>query len=492
MSTIKISELTSSGAILGNVLVPIVGNIAGTLTTIKSTVDQLKTFIVASAEANILAANAATIFANTIMKSYVDLANTIQSAQLTSANIGIIGYVDNAVSTANIGIKGYVDSVASQSIYGNGNVTSYTVAMGFTNFSNVNVAAYVTTNGLTNYSNVNTKAYAESMGYQNYGNVNVAAYVTTANSAVVGYVDNAVSTANVGMNGFVNAVIDAVNVANIVVTQSIVSANLGMKGYVDNSVINSTANIAMKGYVDLGNTIQSNQISAANLGMKGYVDSVASQSIYGNSNVKSYLTGGFDGNIIPSANVTYSLGSITNQWKDLYVSGNTIYIGGSQLSVAGNGISINGSKINASKSAPANAEGQSGDTIGDVAIDEFTGNAYTPIRSYYCKQTYAGEVVYSGINGTSGGAASGVLRVDAGSRANMGNVRVGWIMYGSPITGNATITSILRGPGSPAGSTAWELTINQAVDLRTATNITVQGRPAIWLRSAVLDDWGTT
>jgi len=255
MSTIKISELTSSGAILGNVLVPIVGNIAGTLTTIKSTVDQLKTFIVASAEANILAANAATVFANTIMKSYVDLANTIQSAQLTSANIGIIGYVDlantiqsaqiasanlgivgyvdNAVSTANIGIKGYVDSVASQSIYGNGNVTSYTVTMGF-----------------TNYSNVNTKAYAESMGYQNFGNVNVAAYVTTANSAVVGYVDNAVSTANVGMNGFVNAVIDAVNVANIVVTQSIVSANVGVIGY-----------------INLANTIQSSQITAANLGI---------------------------------------------------------------------------------------------------------------------------------------------------------------------------------------------------------------------------------
>jgi hypothetical protein len=255
MSTIKITGLTSSGAIVGNVILPMVGNVAGTLTTLRGTVDQLKTFITAGAEANILAANAATIFANTIMKNYVDLANTIQSAQLTSANIGIIGYVDlantiqsaqiasanlgivgyvdNAVSTANIGIKGYVDSVASQSIYGNGNVTSYTVTMGF-----------------TNYSNVNTKAYAESMGYQNFGNVNVAAYVTTANSAVVGYVDNLVSTANIGMNGLVSAVIDAVNVANIVVTQSIVSANVGLIGY-----------------INLANTIQSSQITAANLGI---------------------------------------------------------------------------------------------------------------------------------------------------------------------------------------------------------------------------------
>ena len=257
MSTIKITGLTSSGAIVGNVILPMVGNVAGTLTTLRGTVDQLKTFITAGAEANILAANSATIFANTIMKGYVDLANTIQSAQLTSANIGIIGYVDlgntivtAGITSANLGMKGYVDSVASQSIYGNANVTAYTVSMGFTNFSNVNVAALITTNGLTNYSNVNTKAYAESMGYQNFGNVNVAAYVTTANSAVIGYVDNKVSTANIGMIGFVNAVIDAVNVANIVVTQSIVSANVGVIGY-----------------INLANTIQSSQITAANLGI---------------------------------------------------------------------------------------------------------------------------------------------------------------------------------------------------------------------------------
>ena len=640
MSTIKITGLTSSGAIVGNVILPMVGNVAGTLTTLRGTVDQLKTFITAGAEANI------------------SLGNTIQSAQLTAANLGIIGYVDNKVSTANIGMKGYVDSVANQSIYTNSNVLAYltqfdgdiipsgnliyslgshtnrwkdlhlgssTIYIGNTAISSTasgtisvtpkivlvdtsitsndlafpwaitqnpevlantsssvsatlvfanTISADTTSQSLTygidyeivptgdGYANIRLiglNISSPPVGWPGYGQLtiietppaggttdisgnltvsgNIAnirlgasgritfadgtvqtttanagviaanlgmigyvdsritaanAGVTTANIGIIGYVDNAVSTANVGMNGFVNLVIDTANIANAVVTQSVVSANLGMKGYVDNSVINSTANIAMKGYVDLANTIQSAQISAANLGMKGYVDSVASQSIYGNSNVKSYLTGGFDGNIIPSANVTYSLGSITNQWKDLYVSSNTIYIGGSQLSVAGNGLSINGSKISASKSAPANAEGRSGDTIGDVAINEFTGNAYTPIYSYYCKQTYAGEVIYSGINGTSGGQANGVLLVDVGSQANMGNVRVGWIMYGSPITGNATITSIIRGPGSPGGSPAWRLTIDQAVDLKTATNITVQGRPAIWLRSAVLDDWGTT
>ena len=111
----------------------------------------------------------------------------------------------------------------------------------------------------------------------------------------------------------------------------------------------TVANLGMKGYVDQANTIQSAQISAANLGMKGYVDSVANQSIYSNSNVKSYLTGGFDGNILPSANVTYSLGSLTRQWRDLFVSNNTIYIGGVPLSINTNGqLTVGGNLVTGS------------------------------------------------------------------------------------------------------------------------------------------------
>jgi hypothetical protein len=71
--------------------------------------------------------------------------------------------------------------------------------------------------------------------------------------------------------------------------------------------------------------------------MKGYVDSVANQSIYGNGNVLSYLTQ-FDGNIVPSANVTYSLGNVTNRWKDLYLSGNTIFLGDTTITTSGGAV----------------------------------------------------------------------------------------------------------------------------------------------------------
>jgi hypothetical protein len=259
MSTIKITELTSSGAIVGNVILPMVGNVAGTLTTLRGTVDQLKTFIVASAEANILAANSATIFANTIMKSYVDLANTIQLAQLTSANtiqsaqiasanIGIIGYVDNAVSTANIGIIGYI--------------------------------------GL--------------------GNTIQSQQITAANIGIIGYVDNKVSTANLGMIGYVD--------------NKVSTANIGIIGYIGSQV--STANIGMKGYVD-NQTYSNVQVTTylptysgnvTNLTTSGFL-AVFGNVFVGNTYVPTLANSiGTAGQIVWDSNYIYICIS-TNTWK---------------------------------------------------------------------------------------------------------------------------------------------------------------------------------
>lgn len=39
------------------------------------------------------------------------------------------------------------------------------------------------------------------------------------------------------------------------------------------------------------------------------------------------VSGNVGGNLLPSANITYDLGSPTQRWKDLWLSGNTIYLG---------------------------------------------------------------------------------------------------------------------------------------------------------------------
>jgi hypothetical protein len=83
----------------------------------------------------IIAINANVASANVGIIGYIDLANTIQSAQvgaanlaITTANIGMIGYVDRGntivtagIVTANVGMKGYVDNQT----YSNVQVSSY-------------------------------------------------------------------------------------------------------------------------------------------------------------------------------------------------------------------------------------------------------------------------------------------------------------------------------------------------------------------------------
>ena len=75
------------------------------------------------------------------------------------------------------------------------------------------------------------------------------------------------------------------------------------------------------------------------------IQGASGASSYANANVKVYLTA-FDGNIIPSANAVYSLGTVTNQWKSLFVSNTTIYVGGVPLSIDSTGnLTVNGNTI---------------------------------------------------------------------------------------------------------------------------------------------------
>jgi hypothetical protein len=66
---------------------------------------------------------------------------------------------------------------------------------------------------------------------------------------------------------------------------------------------------------------------------------------YGNANVAAYLNGSI-GNIIPVANIAYSLGNATNQWLDLWVSNATIYMNSVPITLgAGNVLSVAGSPV---------------------------------------------------------------------------------------------------------------------------------------------------
>jgi len=77
--------------------------------------------------------------------------------------------------------------------------------------------------------------------------------------------------------------------------------------------------------------------------------------VYGNLTVDANLT--ITGSILPSANVTYDLGSPTLKWRSAYFSGNTIYIGDQAMSVATDGtwtFTSAGANIQMGATAPFN------------------------------------------------------------------------------------------------------------------------------------------
>jgi len=150
------------------------------------------------------------------------------------------------------------------------------------------------------YSNVNLVAYLSSQGITSYSNVQVATYLPTYAGAITG--------------------------ANLTVSGAVISSNVAVNG-------NVTAQYLF------GNGSQLTGIPVS----------------YSNVQTLSYLTTGVAGNVIPNANLTYSLGSPTRQWKDIYVSGNTIYLGGVPLTISNGNLSVGGTSVaaNLQTSLPA-------------------------------------------------------------------------------------------------------------------------------------------
>ena len=82
-----------------------------------------------------------------------------------------------------------------------------------------------------------------------------------------------------------------------------------------------------------------------NLSLKSYFTDLTiktlTNAVFNDVEVINNLTvNAIDSDLIPSADITYSLGSSTHQWKDLWVSGNTIHIGGSTIGQANGAIAF--------------------------------------------------------------------------------------------------------------------------------------------------------
>jgi hypothetical protein len=135
--------------------------------------------------------------------------------------------------------------------------------------------------------------------------------------------------------------------------------------------------------------------------------------MYGNvtANKELIVTGnievvaGVKSNLIPITDDTYDLGNATNRWRDLYLTGNTLFLGNANISASGNGIAVESLDITGIGN------------IGNIASINLDGNA--------------GNILYG--NGVFAGVTTPPLSGDGGNISNIA---------GANVTGNVSSANV--------------------------------------------------
>ena len=171
----------------------------------------------------------------------------------------------------------------------------------------------------------------------------------------------------------------------------------------------------------------------------------------------------FTGNLLPTANITYNLGSPTQRWKEIFLSGNTIDIGGATISADLETGSLvlrgpSGAEFILTGSSPTDSFGifgliEAGNT--SPATSTTTGALQVAGGAGIAGNIFAGgkvvatgniegsnlQAVTSGI--VSGGTLSGTFVVSSGNvLANNLNANLGVFTSTISATGNATVGNL--------------------------------------------------
>ena len=296
-----------------------------------------------------------------------NLALKANTVDLTTANVTELNnlYFTNTRVYANVVELGYITSSSLNSYATNAQLSLYATNSQLALYATNNqLSLYATTANLALKSNIvdlNTNNVVEgtNLYFTNnrvYSNVTQLGYITSA--SLNGYATNSqlgsyATTSNLALKANItDLTTDNVSeLNNLFFTNARVYANVVNIGYATNDNVSLKANVA-----DL---TTSNVAEGTNL-------------YYSNARVQNYLQA--VGNIIPVGNNIQSLGTSTNRFKDLYLSGNTLFLDGGAISL------INGELTVTGIDKPGNVVTNSQLTTANVA--EVTNLYYTNARVY--------------------------------------------------------------------------------------------------------------
>jgi len=261
------------------------------------------------------------------------------------------------------------------------------------------------------YANLTTLNANVTAGLTVAGQSNIANLTVAANSVV----------------SFGNVVIS--NVANPVAnsdaaTKQYVTDQLGNSAF---SITDGTTTEAVNGgdTIDFDGTTNQITVNVASVSANTSSITVAlanNVSVVANVTVGNILavTGTVNSNLIPTTTATYNLGAAGSLWKDLYLSGNSIYIGTQTITSNAEGITLSNTVVagNVATSGTVSATGTG--TFGNVN----TGGAVSATSTVTGGNLATGGTVSATGTGTFGNVATGGT-VSATGTATVGNLATG-------------------------------------------------------------------
>jgi hypothetical protein len=200
--------------------------------------------------------------------------------------------------------------------------------------------------------------------------------------------------------------------------------------------VNATATITGGNLATPGTASATGNVTGGNLLTGGLIS--AGGNISG-TNVNA------TGNIVPTANVTYNLGSPTAQWKSLYLAGNTIYMGNVQL-----------------QQPPGTPN-----TLSVTATDGSTGGGINLATLSASGNVTGGNILTGGIVSATATITGGNLAT-SGTASAGGDVTGANILTGGIVSATATITGGNLATGGTASATG---NINSGANIVATANV---------------------
>ena len=331
----------------------------------------------------------------------------------------------NVTITGNLTLQGSTDSISATNTYVNDPLVVFNNGFGGAPSYDIGI--------LVNRNLTSTAPY---------GSVNAAWIWRESDQAFEGLMttETGATTGSINNSGYANVKIGNTTAVSGAITNALtVGTTLGVSGA---TTLSST--LGVTGISTLsGNVVAASGTTSTNT-TTGALVVVGGAGISGRLNVGGDIT--VTGNVIPSANVTYNLGSTTGQWKDLYLSGSTIYLGSASIGTAGS-----------SNNATLTLDGASGNTL----ITATTASSNTTTGALVVKggagvvgALNVGSTIIAGGNVVANsGTASSNQTTGALVVAGSGGLGVGGSIYAGNIYDNGTrVYSTTTGTGNLAVS----------------------------------------